>query len=127
MIQKLSRLKVADNTGAKELMVINVLSRWKGNYYQRFGSVGEIVVGSVKKSSPFSEFEEGSVVYGVIVRTKKEVRRKDGSYIRFDDNAVVIIGKESQEPKGTRVFGPIAREVKDKGYDKIASLAPEVL
>lgn len=127
MIQRLSRLNVADNTGAKEVMVINILSRKKGNSYQRFGSVGEIIVGSVKKAIPNSNVVAGSVVYALVVRTRKEIRRKDGSYIRFDDNACVLISKESKEPKGTRIFGPIAREVKEAGYDKIASLAPEVL
>ncbi|MCA9385819.1 50S ribosomal protein L14 [Candidatus Dojkabacteria bacterium] len=127
MIQKLSRLKVADNSGAKEVMVINVLSRRKGNSYQRFGTVGELVVCSVKQALPDSKLRKGDVVYGVIVRARKEVRRYDGTYIRFDDNAVVLIGKENKNPLGSRVFGPIAREVKDIGYNKIASLAPEVL
>lgn len=127
MIQKLSRLKVADNSGPKEIMVINVLSRKKGNHYQRFGTVGEIVVASVKKAAPNSDIPKGAVIYAVVVRTRKEVRRKDGSYIRFDDNAAVLKAKETKEPIGTRVFGPIAREVKEMGYDKIASLAPEVL
>ncbi len=127
MIQRLTNLKVADNSGAKEVMVISILSRLKGNHYQKFGTVGEIVVGSVKKASPNGKIVQGDVVYGVIVRTKKEVRRKDGSYIRFDDNALVIIGKNTKVPVGTRIFGPIAREIKEKGYDKIASLAPEVL
>ena len=127
MIQRLSKLKVADNSGAKEVMVINILSRLKGNHYQRFGTIGEIIVGSVKKALPNAKIVQGEVVYGVIIRTKKEVRRKDGSYIRFDDNALVIIGKNSKVPVGTRVFGPVAREVKEKGFDKVASLAPEVL
>lgn len=127
MIQKLSRLKVADNSGAKEVMVINVLSRKKGNHYQRFGTVGELVVASVKNAIANSPIEKGSIVYAVVVRTRKEVRRYDGSYIRFDDNAVVLVGKGTNVPIGSRVFGPIAREVKDSGYDKIASLAPEVL
>ncbi len=127
MVQTHSRLKVADNTGVKEVMVIRVLSRKKGNHHQRFGTVGELIVGSVKKSIANSPIEDGEIVYGVIVRTKKEVRRKDGSYIRFDDNAVVLIAKGGNDPRGTRVFGPIAREVRDFGYQKIVSLAPEVL
>lgn len=127
MIQNLSRLKVADNSGAKEVMVIRVLSKRKGHHTQRFGTVGEIIVGSVKKALPNGAIKKGEVIYGVIVRTKKEVRRKDGTYIRFDDNAVVLVGKTSNEPRGTRVFGPIAREVKDAGFAKISSLAPEML
>lgn len=127
MIQKLSRLKVADNSGAKEIMVIHILSRKKGNHYQRFGTVGELIVASVKKATPNSAIKQGDVVQAVVVRTRKEVRRKDGTYIRFDDNAAVIIEEGKKEPKGTRVFGPIGREVKDMGFNKIASLAPEVL
>lgn len=127
MIQTQSRLKVADNSGAKEVLVIRVLSKRKGHHHQRFGSVGEIIVGSVKKALPNGVIKKGEVVYGVIVRTKKEVRRKDGTYIRFDDNAVVLVGKASNDPRGSRVFGPIAREVKDAGFAKISSLAPEML
>jgi large subunit ribosomal protein L14 len=127
MIQRLSHLKVADNSGAKEVMVISILGRKKGISYQKFGTVGEIIVCSVKKAVPNGKIKQGDKVYGVVVRTRKEVRRNDGSYIRFDDNAMVIIGKGTKVPVGSRVFGPIAREVKDKGFDKIASLAPEVL
>ncbi|MCA9384016.1 50S ribosomal protein L14 [Candidatus Dojkabacteria bacterium] len=127
MVQSLSRLKVADNSGAKELMVIAVLGKKKGGSFQRTGTVGEIVTASIKKVIPNSAFKQGDVVRAVIVRTSKEVRRKDGSYIRFDDNAAVIIDKEKKDPKATRVFGPIARELKDKGFNKIVSLASEVL
>lgn len=127
MIQRLTHVKVADNSGAKEVMIISILGRKKGISYQRFGRVGEIVIGSVKKAVPNGKITEGDKVYGVIVRTHKEIRRNDGSYIRFDDNAIVIIGKGTKVPVGSRVFGPIAREVKDMGFDKIASLAPEVL
>lgn len=127
MIQKLSRLKVADNTGAKEIMVISVLSKKKGHHFQRVGTVGEIIVASVKKATPNSDIVPGSVIYAVVVRTKKEIRRKDGSYLRFDDNAAVLITKDTKEPVGTRVFGPIARELKEEGFNKITSLAPEVL
>ncbi len=127
MIQRLSRLKVADNSGIKEIMVIQVLGRKKGGMFQKFGTVGEIVSASAKKVQPNSNFKQGDIVHAVIVRTKKEIRRNDGSYIRFDDNAVVIINKETKEPKATRIFGPVARELKEKGYTKIISLAPEVL
>ena len=127
MIQSLSRLKVADNSGAREVMVIKILGRRKGGSHQRTGTVGEMFSASVKKATPNSNFSAGDVVHAVIVRTKKEVRRKDGSCIRFDENAAVIIDKEKKEPKATRIFGPIARELKEKGYTKIVSLAPEVL
>ena len=127
MIQRLSRLKVADNSGIKEIMVIQVLGRKKGGMFQKFGTVGEIVSASAKKVQPHSNFKQGDVVHAVIIRTKKEIRRKDGSYIRFDDNAAVIINKDNKEPKATRIFGPVARELKEKGYTKIISLAPEVL
>jgi len=127
MIQKLSRLKVADNTGAKELMVIAVLGKAKGGKYQKFGYLGDIVSASVKRVLPNSAYKKGDVVHAVVVRTAKETRRKDGSYIKFDENAAAIITKESKEPKGTRIFGPIARELKDKGFNKLVSLAPEVL
>lgn len=127
MIQSLSRLKVADNTGAKEIMVIQVLGRGKGNPYQKFGSVGEIVSASVKDAIPNGTIKQGDVVFAVVVRTHKEIRRKDGSYIRFDDNAAVLIDKEKKDPKGTRIFGPVARELKEKGFAKIISLATEVL
>lgn len=127
MVQSLSRLKVADNSGVKEIMVIQVLGRKKGGKYQRTGTVGELVSASAKKVQPDSPIKQGEIVHAVIVRTKKEVRRKDGSYIRFDDNAAVIINKENKEPKATRIFGPITRELKEKGFNKIVSLAPEVL
>ena len=121
MIQQESRLKVADNSGAKEVLVIRVLG---GN--KKIGSVGDVVVGTVKKATPNGTIERGKVVKAVIVRTKKAVRRKDGSYIRFDDNACVII-KDDKSPVGTRVLGPVAREIRDLGYMKIVSLAKEVL
>jgi len=127
MVQNLSRLTVSDNSGAKELMVIQVLGRGKGNSFQKFASVGEIVKASVKKALPNSNYQAGDVVDAVIVRTKKEVKRKDGSYIRFDDNAAVLIDKAKKEPKATRIFGPVARELREKGFNKIVSLAQEVL
>lgn len=127
MIQNLSRLKVADNSGAKEIMVIRILGKGKGGKFQRFGQVGEMVSASVKKAIPHGTLKPGDKVHAVIVRTKKELRRKDGSYIRFDENAAVIIDKAKKEPKATRVFGPVARELKEFGYNKIISLAPEVL
>lgn len=127
MVQSLTRLKVADNSGAREIMVIQILGKGKGGTFQKFGSVGEIVSASVKVVLPNSGIKKGDVVYAVIVRTHKEIRRKDGSYIRFDDNAAVLIDKEKKEPRGTRIFGPVARELKEMGYAKIISLAPEVL
>lgn len=127
MIQKLSRLKVADNTGAKEIMVIQVLGRKKGNSLMRFGFVGDIVSASVKKAMPNGEIKPGDVVHAVLVRAKKETKRKDGTYLKFDENAAVLINKSTNEPKGTRIFGPVARELRDKGFQKIVSLAPEVL
>ncbi len=122
MVQPQTRLKVADNTGAKEIMCIRVL----GGSHRKSGSIGDIIVASVKKATPGGTVKKGDVVKAVIVRTVKEIRRKDGSSIRFDDNAAVIIDNQKQ-PKGTRVFGPIARELRDKGYMKIISLAPEVI
>ncbi|KXK10062.1 MAG: 50S ribosomal protein L14 [Candidatus Dojkabacteria bacterium] len=127
MVQSLSRLKVADNSGAKEIMVIQVLGRKKGGMYQRYAHVGDIVSASVKKALPNGNMTPGDVVHAVIVRTTKETRRKDGSYIRFDDNAAVIIDKDKKDPKATRIFGPVARELREKGFMKIVSLAPEVL
>lgn len=127
MVQKLSRLKVADNTGAKELMVIQILGQVKGRMFSKFGYVGDIVSASIKNVAPNSNYKKGDVVHAVIIRTKKEVRRKDGSYIRFDDNAAAIINKDTKEPKGTRIFGPVARELKEKGFNKLISLALEVL
>ncbi len=122
MIQPLSKLVVADNTGAKEIMCIRVL----GGSKRRYGSVGDLIVASVKKAEPNASVKKGDVVYAVIVRTKKEYRRKDGSYIKFDDNAAVLVTPQGQ-PRGTRIFGPVARELRDKQYMRIVSLAPEVL
>ena len=122
MIQQQSLMKVADNTGAKELMCIRVL----GGSVRRYAGVGDIIVASVKDATPGGVVKKGDVVKAVVVRTVKEVRRKDGSYIRFDDNAAVII-KEDKNPKGTRIFGPVARELREKQFMKIISLAPEVL
>ena len=122
MVQQETRLKVADNTGAKEVLCIKVL----GGSRKKYASSGDLIVISVKKAIPGSEVKKGSVHKAVIVRTKKEKRRQDGSYIRFDDNAVVLIN-DNQEPKGTRVFGPVARELREKNFTKILSLAPEVL
>ncbi|GIW58805.1 MAG: 50S ribosomal protein L14 [Candidatus Dojkabacteria bacterium] len=127
MIQRQSRLKVADNSGAKEVMVIQVLGRKKGMTFKKFGYVGDIVSCSVKRALPNGSYKKGDKVHAVVVRTKKEYRRKDGSWIRFDENAVAIIDKNSLQPVGTRVFGPVARELKDKGFNKLISLAPEVL
>lgn len=115
-------LKVADNTGAKELMCIRVL----GGTGRKFANIGDVVVASVKKAAPGGAVKKGDVVKAVIVRSAKGVRRADGSYIRFDENAAVII-KEDKNPRGTRIFGPVARELRDKDYMKILSLAPEVL
>lgn len=122
MIQMQTYLKVADNTGAKTLMCIRVL----GGSRKRYANIGDVVVASVKKATPGSVVKKGEVVRAVIVRTAKGARREDGTYIRFDENAAVII-KEDKNPKGTRIFGPVARELRDKDYMKILSLAPEVL
>ena len=122
MIQQQSYLKVADNTGAKEIMCIRVL----GGSGRRHANIGDVVVASVKKAAPGGVVKKGEVVKAVVVRTKKGARRKDGSYIKFDENAAVII-KEDLTPRGTRIFGPVARELRDRGYMKILSLAPEVL
>ena len=122
MIQQQSRLKVADNSGAREIMVIRVL----GGSKVRYGNIGDVVVGTVKKSIPNGTVKAGKVVKAVIVRSVEGVRRADGSYIKFDDNACVLI-KEDKSPLGTRVLGPVARELRDKEYNKIVSLAPEVL
>jgi len=122
MIQQESRLKVADNSGAKQLLCIRVL----GGTKKRYASLGDLIVGSVKEAIPSGNVKKGQVVKAVIVRSKKEVRRKDGSYIRFDDNACVIID-DSGQMKGTRVFGPVARELRDNDFMKVVSLAPEVL
>ncbi|MCH7587756.1 MAG: 50S ribosomal protein L14 [Chloroflexi bacterium] len=123
MIQQESRIKVADNSGGRELLVIRVL----GGSRRRYGSVGDKVVATVKSATPHSAVKKSDVVRAVIVRTAKEFRRDDGSYIRFDDNAAVILDQDGKNPRGTRIFGPVARELRDKGYTKIVSLAPEVL
>lgn len=123
MIQHETRLKVADNTGARELLVIHVL----GGSRRKFGHIGDIVVATVKSATPQSSIKKSEIVKAVIVRTSKEWRRKDGSSIRFDDNAAVILDTDGENPKGTRIFGPVARELREKGYMKIVSLAPEVL
>ena len=122
MIQTESRLKVADNSGAKEVLCIRVL----GGTKRRYASVGDKIVVAIKTALPSGGVKAGTVSKAVIVRTKNKLRRKDGSYIRFDDNAVVLLNT-SDEPRGTRIFGPVARELRDKGYMKIVSLAPEVL
>ena len=122
MIQQQTKLKVADNTGAKELMCIRCL----GGSHRKFAGVGDVIVASVKTAIPNGVVKKGDVVKAVVVRTKKPIKRADGSYIRFDENAAVII-REDGTPKGTRIFGPIARELRDKDYMKILSLAPEVL
>jgi large subunit ribosomal protein L14 len=123
MIQTESRVRVADNTGAREILVIHVM----GGSRRRYGRVGDVIVGSVKSSSPQGTVKKSEVVKAVIVRCSKEWRREDGSIIRFDDNAVVILDADGQNPKGTRIFGPVARELREKGYMKIVSLAPEVI
>lgn len=123
MIQPESRLKIADNSGAQEILVIRVL----GGSKVRYGYVGDIVVGAVKSSSSSGSVKKGDVVRAVIVRTHKEYRRSDGSTIRFDDNAAVLLGEDLENPRGTRVFGPVARELRDKGFMKIVSLAPETI
>jgi len=122
MIQQESRLKVADNTGAKEILCIKVL----GGSGRRYASVGDVIIGTVKEAMPGGAVKKGDVVQAVVVRTKKMMRRPDGSYIRFDENAAVIIN-EVKNPRGTRIFGPVARELRDKNFMKIISLAPEVL
>ncbi len=123
MIQVQSMLKVADNAGAKKVQCIRVL----GGYKKRYARVGEIITAAVKEATPHTAIKKGDVVQAVIVRTKKEIRRKDGTYLRFDENACVIVEKGKKDMRGTRVFGPIAREVRRAGFFKIASLAPEVL
>ena len=122
MIQQESRLRVADNSGAKELLCIRVL----GGYTRKSGNIGDVIVCSVKSTTPGGVVKKGKVVKAVIVRTKTGVRRKDGSYVKFDENAAVII-KDDKSPVGTRIFGPVARELRDKQFMKIISLAPEVL
>jgi large subunit ribosomal protein L14 len=123
MIQQESRLQVADNTGAREILVIRVT----GGSRRRYGGIGDMVVATVKQATPRAQVKKGEVVRAVIVRTSKEYRRPDGSCIRFDDNAAVILDGSSMNPKGTRIFGPVARELRDKGFMRIVSLAPEVL
>ena len=122
MIQPESYLKVADNTGAKEIKCIRVL----GGSKRKYGNIGDVIVASVRKSTPGGQVKKGEVVKAVIVRSAKGVRRNDGTYVRFDDNAAVLI-KDDKNPRGTRIFGPIARELRDKDYMKILSLAPEVV
>ena len=122
MIQEESYLKVADNTGAKEIKAIRVL----GGSRRKYGNIGDVIVASVRKAAPGGTVKKGDVVKAVIVRSKRGVRREDGSYVRFDENAAVII-KEDRNPKGTRIFGPVARELREKDYMKILSLAPEVI
>ena len=122
MIQTESYLKVADNTGAKEIHTIRVL----GGSKRKYGNIGDIIVASVRKAAPGGVVKKGDVVKAVIVRTKRGVRREDGTYVRFDENAAVII-KEDKNPKGTRIFGPVARELREKDFMKILSLAPEVI
>jgi large subunit ribosomal protein L14 len=123
MIQQESRIKVADNTGARELLVIHVT----GGFKVRSATVGDIVVAAVKSAAPQGSVKKSDVVRAVIVRTTKEYRRNDGSYIKFDDNAAVILQGDTKDPKGTRIFGPVARELREKGFMKIVSLAPETL
>ena len=122
MIQQETYLKVADNTGAKEIKCIRVL----GGSTRKFGNIGDVIVASVRKSTPGGQVKKGEVVRAVIVRSAKGVRRADGTYVRFDDNAAVLI-KDDKNPRGTRIFGPVARELRDKDYMKILSLAPEVI
>lgn len=123
MIQKESRLVVADNTGAKEVLCIQVI----GGSNRRYGGLGDVIVATVKQAVPRSNVKKGDIVKAVIVRTNKETGRTDGSYIRFDDNAAVILDVDELSPRGTRIFGPVARELREKGFMRIVSLAPEVL
>ncbi|MBI9050951.1 MAG: 50S ribosomal protein L14 [Anaerolineaceae bacterium] len=123
MIQKESRIKVADNTGAKELLVIHIM----GGSKRRYARVGDVCVCTVKSAAPQGSVKKSEIVKAVVVRTSKEWRRDDGSSIRFDDNAAVVLDTDSSNPKGTRIFGPVARELREKGYMKIVSLAPETL
>ena len=122
MIQQESRLRIADNTGAREILCIRVM----GGSMRRYAGVGDIIIASVKQATPTASVKKGEIVRAVVVRTAKEYGRPDGSYIRFDDNAAVILD-DYQNPRGTRIFGPVARELRDKGFMKIVSLAPEVL
>ena len=123
MIQQESRLKVADNTGAKEILCIRVL----GGSMRRYATVGDVIVATVKQAVPKGSVKKGDVVRAVVVRTAKEYGRSDGSFIKFDENAAVILDPTSRNPRGTRIFGPVARELREKGFIKIVSLAPEVL
>ncbi len=123
MIQHRSMLKVADNTGARIVQCIRVL----GGYKKRYANIGDIITVVVKEAQPHSQAKKSQIHHAVIVRQKKEIRRKDGSYIRFDENAVVLIDKKTKDPKGTRIFGPVARELRQQGFLRIISLAPEVL
>jgi len=123
MIQQETLMKVADNTGARTLLVIHIM----GGSTRRYGHVGDVVVGTVKSATPQGSVKKSDVVKAVVVRCAKEWRREDGSHIRFDDNAAVILDTDGQNPKGTRIFGPVARELREKGFMKIVSLAPEVL
>ena len=123
MVQNQSMIKVADNSGAKKMLVIRVL----GGYKKRYATIGDVVTCTVKEAVPHANVKKSDIVSAVMVRTRKEIRRKDGTYIRFDENAAVIIDKKTKEPKGTRIFGPVARELRAAGYNKIVSLAPEVL
>ncbi len=123
MIQQESRLKVADNSGAREILTIHI----SGGSQHPFGTVGDVIVATVKSAQPNAAVKKGDVVRAVIVRTSKEYRREDGSYIRFDDNAAVLLETDGNNPRGTRIFGPVARELRDAGFMKIISLAPEVL
>jgi len=123
MIQQESRLKVADNSGARELLVIRVL----GGTKRRYASIGDIVVATVKSATPQGAVKKSEIVRAVVVRVSKEWRREDGSYIRFDDNAAVVLDTDGKNPRGSRIFGPVARELREKGFVKIVSLAPEAL
>ncbi len=123
MIQVGTRLKVADNSGAKEVQCIRIL----GASYRRYAGIGDLIIVATKNAQPHSQVKKGDVLTAVIVRTKQNIKRKDGSALRFDENAVVIIDKKSKEPKASRIFGPVARELRNKGFMKIISLAPEVL
>jgi len=123
MIQKETRLKIADNTGAKEILVIHIV----GGSVRRYGAVGDVVIGTVKSANPNGSVKKSDVVKCVIVRCAKEWRREDGSSIRFDDNAAVVLDANGTDPKGTRIFGPVARELREKGFTKIVSLAPETI
>lgn len=123
MIQHETRLKVADNTGAREILVIHVM----GGTRRRYAGIGDVIVGTVKSATPQSSVKKSEIVKAVVVRTAKEWRREDGSSIKFDDNAVVILGTDGENPLGSRIFGPVARELREKGFMKIVSLAPEVI